>query len=248
MHGHLPPADIDPDRIAQVMDNLLTNAIKYGQPATPVVVDLAAGEGEVSVAVTNQGQGILRDDLPRLFHRFERSETAKHGTAPGVGLGLYITRGSSRRTAGGSPSRARRAPRPPSGSRCPRRPPRERQPRPRSPVHAFERTGSARREGARRSSRGFSRTAGRAGGRGPTGTASVHLAPSGLLPSFTPCSLASAPAFACAVRDHVPRRAVSTIASITAGQAPSGRSWPMPGMTSSFAPGIARAVASPPDT
>jgi PAS domain S-box-containing protein len=93
VHGAPPSAEIDPDRIAQVMDNLLTNAIKYGQPDTPVVVDVAAGEGEVSVAVTNQGSGISRDDLPRLFHRFERSEAAKHGGKGGVGLGLYITRG-----------------------------------------------------------------------------------------------------------------------------------------------------------
>jgi signal transduction histidine kinase len=93
IHGELPLTEIDPDRIAQVMDNLLTNAIKYSQPDTPVVIDVASKEGEVSVAVTNQGQGIQRDDLPRLFHRFERSEAARHGAKGGVGLGLYITRG-----------------------------------------------------------------------------------------------------------------------------------------------------------
>ncbi len=93
VHGEPRPADIDPDRIAQVMDNLLTNAIKYGSPETPVVVDVEAGAGEVSVAVTNQGSGISQNDLPRLFHRFERSEQAKHGSKRGVGLGLYITRG-----------------------------------------------------------------------------------------------------------------------------------------------------------
>jgi signal transduction histidine kinase len=89
-------ADIDPDRIAQVMDNLLTNAIKYGRPETKVVVDVEGREGEVSVAVSNQGSGIARDDLPRLFHRFERTETVKQGRkgiVAGVGLGLYITRG-----------------------------------------------------------------------------------------------------------------------------------------------------------
>jgi PAS domain S-box-containing protein len=93
VHGAPPSAEIDPDRIAQVMDNLLTNAIKYGQPDTPVVVDVAGDEGEVSVAVTNQGKGIPHDDMARLFHRFERSEAAKHGGKGGVGLGLYITRG-----------------------------------------------------------------------------------------------------------------------------------------------------------
>jgi PAS domain S-box-containing protein len=96
VHGAPPPAEIDPDRIAQVMDNLLTNAIKYGRPETVVVVDVEGGEGEVSVAVSNQGSGISRDDLPRLFHRFERTENVKQGRKAGVGgvgLGLYITRG-----------------------------------------------------------------------------------------------------------------------------------------------------------
>jgi signal transduction histidine kinase len=102
VHGDPPPAEIDPDRIAQVMDNLLSNAIKYGDPGTPVVVDVEGKDGQVSVAVTNQGKGIAPADVGRLFHRFERPDLARgagEGHPPkgvrrgGVGLGLYITRG-----------------------------------------------------------------------------------------------------------------------------------------------------------
>lgn len=85
---------VDPDRIAQVMDNLLTNALKYGDRGTPICVDVEvqAGAGCVSVAVTNQGPGIAPDRLPYLFGRFQRAHDAQRRGVKGIGLGLYITR------------------------------------------------------------------------------------------------------------------------------------------------------------
>ncbi len=77
----------------QAMDNLLSNAIKYGRPGAPIVVDVASSGQEVSVAVTNEGEGIAPEDLRRLFQRFERTDRAKHSAVKGVGLGLHITRG-----------------------------------------------------------------------------------------------------------------------------------------------------------
>jgi PAS domain S-box-containing protein len=84
--------DVDTDRIAQVMENLLTNAIKYGDPDTPIRVDVETNDGRVSVSVTNQGPGIAPEDMPFLFGRFQRARDAQRRGAKGLGLGLYITR------------------------------------------------------------------------------------------------------------------------------------------------------------
>jgi signal transduction histidine kinase len=89
--GDVSKCSADPDRVAQVMDNLLTNAVKYGSPDTPILVEVAPAQGGVSVAVTNEGPGIPPQDVQRVFDRFERAE--RRGSIKGVGLGLYITRG-----------------------------------------------------------------------------------------------------------------------------------------------------------
>jgi signal transduction histidine kinase len=88
----VPPVKADADRIAQVIDNLLTNAIKYGTPQSTVVVEVGAGAGMVTVAVTNQGVGIGPEELPQLFQRFARTEQARQSGVGGLGLGLYIAR------------------------------------------------------------------------------------------------------------------------------------------------------------
>ena len=88
--GAIPLVTIDPDRIAQVMENLLSNAMKYGAAGRPIVVEIGVIADRVSVAVTNEGSGIPPEDLPRLFDRFTRAEEVRRGAARGVGLGLYI--------------------------------------------------------------------------------------------------------------------------------------------------------------
>jgi PAS domain S-box-containing protein len=85
-------ADADPDRIAQVMENLLTNAVKYGTSKSPIVVGITHEDHDIAVAVTNEGKALAPEELPRLFERFHRTEGAKQGAAKGAGLGLYITR------------------------------------------------------------------------------------------------------------------------------------------------------------
>jgi PAS domain S-box-containing protein len=104
-----PQADADPDRIAQVMENLLTNAIKYGSAETPIVVGIARENHDIAVAVTNEGKALAPEELPRLFERFHRTAGARQGAAKGAGLGLYITRAlveahGGRITAESSPS------------------------------------------------------------------------------------------------------------------------------------------------
>jgi signal transduction histidine kinase len=92
VHGYIPPASADADRIAQIVENLLSNAVKYGAQGTPIRIEEACGEGELSVAVTNEGKGISPEQIPQLFQRFQRTESAKGARIKGTGLGLYITR------------------------------------------------------------------------------------------------------------------------------------------------------------
>ncbi len=89
----LPPVDVDPDRMEQVLANLLTNAMKYGEPGTPVRVEARRRGDELVVSVVNRGQGIPIEVVPRLFERFYRSPNSQSPGGPkGIGLGLYITR------------------------------------------------------------------------------------------------------------------------------------------------------------
>jgi two-component system sensor histidine kinase KdpD len=83
-----PPIQGDGVRIAQVFDNLFTNAIKYA-PGSPIEVRLRRVGGTLQVAVQDHGPGIPPEDLRRIFERFYRVRGEK---ATGTGLGLYICR------------------------------------------------------------------------------------------------------------------------------------------------------------
>ena len=89
--GALPTAYGDEDRHWRVLTNLISNAQKFSPPDVPVVVSVTAGESYLEVAVTDRGQGIPEEDLPRLFGKFSRLATAPTGEK-GTGLGLYICR------------------------------------------------------------------------------------------------------------------------------------------------------------
>lgn len=88
----LPLVDVDPVRIEQVLENLLTNARKYGREGSVVLVRVERGENEVRVHVHNEGEGLEPDELLLVFQRFFRGQNARRGNKPGVGLGLYIAR------------------------------------------------------------------------------------------------------------------------------------------------------------
>lgn len=90
--GSIPLVNVDPDRMAQVMENLVSNAMKYGAPKRPIDVTIGATAEQVRVAVTNEGAGIAPQDLPHLFDRFVRTEDTRRGKMKGIGLGLYIAR------------------------------------------------------------------------------------------------------------------------------------------------------------
>ncbi|HET7745727.1 MAG TPA: HAMP domain-containing sensor histidine kinase, partial [Vicinamibacteria bacterium] len=82
----------DAQRLRQVLDNLLDNAAKYAPRDAVVHVKVGADEDSAYLAVTDQGTGIRAADLPRLFAKFSRLESARDSGIPGSGLGLYICR------------------------------------------------------------------------------------------------------------------------------------------------------------
>lgn len=86
----IPAVPMDSERMERAIVNLVTNALKYSPPDSPVLVRVERREDEVAISVTDQGVGIPPEELPHLFERFYRAKTA--GTAEGLGLGLYIAR------------------------------------------------------------------------------------------------------------------------------------------------------------
>lgn len=79
----------DPQRFERVLDNLVSNALKYGPAATPCVVRIDDSGGEVAVSVSDRGAPIPAEHHARLFDRFYR---VPGGGGSGLGLGLFITR------------------------------------------------------------------------------------------------------------------------------------------------------------
>ena len=76
-----------------MFQNLVDNALKYAKPATTVrVVARPAGEGRVAVAVSDEGDGIPANHLPRLTERFYRVDAARSRQLGGTGLGLAIVK------------------------------------------------------------------------------------------------------------------------------------------------------------
>jgi signal transduction histidine kinase len=81
----------DEDRIAQVLSNLISNAIKYSPGGGKIRVQGDVRPDHVIVCVSDQGTGIATGDIPHIFDRFYRAEDAKRKTK-GAGLGLYLAR------------------------------------------------------------------------------------------------------------------------------------------------------------
>ena len=83
----------DRDQLAEVFENLIGNAIKYGSDGGQVtVVAKAAGQGEISITVVDDGEGIAPEHLPRLTERFYRVDAARSRERGGTGLGLAIVK------------------------------------------------------------------------------------------------------------------------------------------------------------
>ena len=84
--------DLDPTRIAQVIGNLLDNAVTHTPTGGNVTVSAQASANAVEVQVADTGPGIAPDDLPRVFDRFYRTDPSRSRSTGGTGLGLTIAR------------------------------------------------------------------------------------------------------------------------------------------------------------
>jgi len=82
----------DPERIGQVLRNLVSNACKHTPPGTPVALRAEERGDFVRIEVADEGPGIHPDDLGRIFEKFSRGRNAVGERVPGVGLGLYLSR------------------------------------------------------------------------------------------------------------------------------------------------------------
>ena len=92
------PVRGDPIRVAQIVSNLLTNALKYGRSGSPVSVSLAVAGPEAVVLVEDHGVGVPADEQARIFEPFYRSTRTR--AVPGTGLGLHISRRLAERHGG----------------------------------------------------------------------------------------------------------------------------------------------------
>jgi len=88
----VPPVYADPDRLHQVVKNLLSNAIKYSPEGGTVEVETGVEGKYLTISVTDHGIGIPREELPRIFERFTRTERQEVLGVSGTGLGLAIVK------------------------------------------------------------------------------------------------------------------------------------------------------------
>jgi two-component system sensor histidine kinase VicK len=88
-----PPVEIDPDRLEQVLINLLDNAIKYSRPEGQITVSVTnESKQSVRVQIKDEGVGIADADLARIGQRFYRADKTRSRAEGGSGLGLAIAR------------------------------------------------------------------------------------------------------------------------------------------------------------
>ncbi|MDR6415762.1 ATP-binding protein [Pseudarthrobacter sulfonivorans] len=85
-------AHVDGPRISQVLDNLVSNAIKYSPDGGNVVVSLAEEDGHVACRVSDTGMGMSSEDQAEVFAKFFRTSSVRRTAIPGVGLGLPISK------------------------------------------------------------------------------------------------------------------------------------------------------------
>lgn len=80
----------DRDKIEQVVNNLISNAVKYSPPGSPINISCEASGSRLVVKVQDQGVGINPEDQPRLFERYFRVNNSGYKNVAGFGIGLYL--------------------------------------------------------------------------------------------------------------------------------------------------------------
>jgi len=88
----LPEVDVDPDRMAQVLGNLLSNALRYTLEGGSVTLAASLLEYEVEIRIQDTGPGIRAEDIQHVFDRFYRADKSRQRDSGGLGLGLAIAK------------------------------------------------------------------------------------------------------------------------------------------------------------
>jgi len=105
--------EVDHARLAQVLTNLITNAIKYTEPGGKITVRLTATEDQARISVTDTGEGLSQHEIDRIFEMFHQSRTRQTQHVGGLGVGLTVARALAELHGGGlmaeSPGRGRGA-------------------------------------------------------------------------------------------------------------------------------------------
>lgn len=84
--------EIDTDKMTQVIDNILNNAIKYSPDGGKITISMKTTDDQMILSISDQGLGIPKQDLPKIFDRFYRVDRARSRAQGGTGLGLAIAK------------------------------------------------------------------------------------------------------------------------------------------------------------
>jgi two-component system sensor histidine kinase BaeS len=88
----LPRIDADPDRLRQIVQNLVENAVRYTPAGGEIHVSMQADEADVRLVVSDTGVGVAAADLPYIFRHFYRADQSRARSSGGTGLGLAIVK------------------------------------------------------------------------------------------------------------------------------------------------------------
>jgi signal transduction histidine kinase len=91
MPSNIPPVAADPERLHQILDNLLDNAVKYAPEGTAIQISAVSNISGVEAVVAN-ATSTRKPDPEKMFERFYRADPSRSAAAGGVGLGLSISR------------------------------------------------------------------------------------------------------------------------------------------------------------
>ena len=88
----LPARQLDPDRLNQILYNLITNAIRYTHPGTPILLKTEPAGDRVRLTIADEGPGIAPEDLPHVFEQFYRGDKSRNRASGGSGIGLSLAK------------------------------------------------------------------------------------------------------------------------------------------------------------
>ena len=90
--NQLPSVNVDADRLSQAMNNLIMNAIKFSPANTAITVDASKEDDQITISVKDEGPGISKDNLKKIFGKYARIRSSTTKKEKGTGLGLHIAK------------------------------------------------------------------------------------------------------------------------------------------------------------